>query len=310
EFATQASASKLGEVSSLQDPRLLSTSCQTQVIHSHTTAPLKIQRPFYPEGRQVCHSVMLHTAGGMVGGDRLQQSLKTHPNAHALVTTAAANKVYRSNGPSVYQSISMHIDAGACLEWLPQELILFDGARYEQHLKVELGEGAHWFGWDITRLGRTARGETFNQGQWRSHLEIWREGYPLLIDPQHIEGGSEMMTSAHGLAHCPVIGTFVMIGQAVDCHVVEQARQSWTPILQSHAHGIFHRANPEDNDNEDNNERKHPTPMTGVSQLQSGMICRYRGRSTIQARRWFIAVWDCLRKTYLSRPSCLPRVWC
>jgi urease accessory protein len=70
----------------------------TTLIHNQNQAPLKVQRPFYPEGQEVCHSVILHTAGGVVGGDRLSCNFHLQPNAQALITTAAASKIYRSNG--------------------------------------------------------------------------------------------------------------------------------------------------------------------------------------------------------------------
>ena len=70
----------------------------TQIIHNQMQAPLKVQRPFYPEGKEICHSVILHTAGGVVGGDRLSSNFHLEPNAQALITSATASKIYRSTG--------------------------------------------------------------------------------------------------------------------------------------------------------------------------------------------------------------------
>jgi urease accessory protein len=70
----------------------------TQMIHSHMQAPLKVQRSLYPEGDTICHTIMLHTAGGIVGGDRLSVNIELQPQAQVLITTAAANKIYRTNG--------------------------------------------------------------------------------------------------------------------------------------------------------------------------------------------------------------------
>ena len=86
------------------------TEGQTTLANSHSIAPLKTQRPFYPEGPQVCHSVIVHTAGGMVGGDRLSLDLSVADSGHAVVTTAASSKAYKSNGLPVEQSINMKID--------------------------------------------------------------------------------------------------------------------------------------------------------------------------------------------------------
>ena len=119
---------------------------RTQPIQQRMQAPLKVQRPFYPEGSAVCHSIFLHTAGGMVGGDRLDLSLRLEPQARVLVTTAAAGKVYGSRGRSrmvpaglpARQTVEIAVESGACLEWLPQETILFNGAIYHQQLRVEI----------------------------------------------------------------------------------------------------------------------------------------------------------------------------
>ncbi len=255
----------------------------TQLIHNRVQAPLKVQRPFYPEGQGVCHSVVLHTAGGIVGGDRMTQTIHLSPHAHALITTAAAGKVYCSNGQEARQTIEIQIDTDACLEWLPQETIVFNGAIYRQDLRVELAPGASWLGWEITRFGRTARGETFLQGEWRSHTEVWQQGRPLWIDRQWLPGGEATLNSPHGLAGQPIVASLAWVGQAVSSEIVEKARMLW---------------NAEEHQGE-----------AGVTQLISGLLCRYRGSSTSEVRNWFTDVWQLLRLSFLGRPSCPPRVW-
>ncbi|WP_299414656.1 urease accessory protein UreD [Acaryochloris sp. IP29b_bin.148] len=258
---------------------------QSQVKQSYHQAPLNLQRPFYPEGPEVCHSVMMHTAGGMVGGDRLSMDIELQSQTHALLTTAAAGKVYRSNGLDVQQTIQCRLAAGAILEWLPLETILFEQARFRQTMQIELGPGAVYGGWEITRFGRSARGEQFMQGDWRSHLEIWQQGTPLWIDQQWLPGRPEVWQSPHGLAGQPVVGSFIWVGQAVETDTVQAARHLWQTV-----------ASP-------------PTTVVGVTRLPLGLICRYRGPSSQTARQWFIQVWNLLRSTYLGRPACPPRVW-
>ena len=254
----------------------------TQLIHNQSIAPLKVQRSFYPEGAEVCHSVVLHTAGGVVGGDRNSLNFHLEPNAHALITTSAAGKIYRSR-ESARQIIQMQVEAGACLEWLPQETIVFNGANYRQDLRVELAPGAVWLGWEITRFGRSARGERFLQGEWRSHTEIWQQGCPLWIDRQWLPGGEEILNSPHALAGQPVVATLAWLGQPVSAEIVKQARLSWTKV-----------------------ER---LGEAGVTRLSQGLLCRYRGASTSEVRNWFIEVWHLLRLSMLGRSSCPPRVW-
>ncbi|MDZ8139454.1 MAG: urease accessory protein UreD [Nostoc sp. DedQUE04] len=252
---------------------------KTQLIYSHQQAPLKVQRPFYPEG-EICHSVILHTAGGMVGGDRLSSDIHLQPHTQALITTAAASKIYRSNGLQARQNIEMQVDAGACLEWLPQETILFNDAIYRQDLRVELATGGSWLGWEITRFGRSARGEKFLQGEWRSHTEIWQRDVPLWIDRQWLQGSEETFHSPHGLAGKPIVGSLVWVGGSVSGEIVEKTRNLWDGKGEA-----------------------------GVSRLQHGLLCRYRGASTSEVRNWFINVWQLLRVSFLNRGNCIPRVW-
>jgi urease accessory protein len=252
----------------------------TELIHSHHQAPLKVQRPFYPEGTKICHSVMLHTAGGVVGGDRLSYNIHLQANAHALITTAAASKIYRSNGLQSRQNINIQIDAGAGLEWLPQETIIFNGAIYRQDLRVELAPSATWLGWEITRFGRTARGEKFLQGEWRSHTEIWQQGVPLWIDRQYLPGSETIFHSPHGLGGKPIAATLIWIGTAVSDETLHKARSLWVGAGE-----------------------------VGVTRIQNGFLCRYRGASTSEVRNWFTVVWELLRVDFLHRGGCVPRVW-
>lgn len=256
------------------------TNGTTYMAQSRMEAPLKVKQCFYPESPEVCHSVMLHTAGGVVGGDRLSCQFHLKPDAHVVITTVAAGKIYRTNGLEARQTIAIQVDAGATLEFLPQETIMFNGALYCQDLRVELAPGANWLGWEITRFGRTARGEQFLQGNWRSHTEVWRGGTPLWIDRQWLPGGEALISSPYGLARQPIVASFVWIGQAVSPEFVEKARSLWAGVGE-----------------------------VGVTRLTTGLVCRYRGNSTGSVKRWFIDVWHLLRLTFLHRSSCIPRVW-
>jgi len=255
----------------------------TQVIHQQARSPLKVQRSFYPEGPEVCHSVILHTAGGMVGGDRLGFNVQLQTQAQALVTTAAAAKIYRSLGPAAQQTVQIQVEPGAWLEWLPQETILFNGAVYRQDLRVELAETSTWLGWEITRFGRSARGEQFLQGNWRSHTEVWRRGRPLWIDRQSLPGGEGAIRSLNGLNHHPVVGSFAFVGRTVETDWIEKIRDLW--------------------------DKGEEPGEAGVTRLLEGLLCRYRGPSSQSARRWFLQVWNLLRCVYQERPACPPRVW-
>ncbi len=252
-----------------------------EVVKAHM--PLAIQRPFYPEGADVCHVLVLHPPGGMASGDRLEIALHLEPGTQVLLTTPAANKWYRSSGKVAEQIVRAHVEAGAHLEWLPQEGIVFDGAVAHQIMHVELAPGATWLGWDITRFGRSACGERFAHGQWRNSIEVWRSGVPLWVDRQRLEGGSRLLDSSFGLSGMPVIGCLAWLGQAVETTFAEEARRLWT-------------VQPRQGE-------------AGVTRLEEGLLCRYRGSSSAEARAWFTAVWNMLRRHHRNRAACPPRIW-
>ena len=253
---------------------------KTQAVRHQGTAPLKVQRSFYPEDQSICHNTILHTAGGVVGGDRLQINIDLEPQARAVITTAAAGKIYGSNGTPAIQSIVQNIGENACLEWLPQETIVFNQAIFHQHLRVNLAATGSWLGWEINRFGRTARGERFTQGEWKSATEVYRQGKPIWIDRQ-VLSGDKMVDSPHGLARHSIVGSLAWIGEEVSKDLVIEARS------------LF--------DGE--------SSKIGVTRLTSGLLCRYRGDSTTEVRQWFIAVWHLLRYSFLHSPPVQMRVW-
>jgi urease accessory protein len=252
----------------------------TQLVTQQATAPLKVQRSFYPEGDDICHNIILHTAGGIVGGDRLQMDIALGSDSHTVITTPAASKIYGCKGTVARQEITHHIATGATLEWLPQETIIFDGAIWHQKLRVNLAPNANWLGWEINRFGRTARGEKFTHGDWKSATEVYRDHIPLWIDRQWLPGG-KIVDTPHGLAGYPIAGTLAWIGQSVSPELTTQARSLFA--------------------GEDE--------KIGVTRLPEGLLCRYRGASTTEVRQWFIVVWHLLRHNFFHTPPVYPRVW-
>jgi urease accessory protein len=255
----------------------------TQLSRSYTVAPWKIQRSLYPEGDEVCHCILLHTAGGLVGGDRLSAKIHLQPKAQALITTAAASKIYRSTGAESLQNIHIRLDEGASLEWFPQEIIVFSEAQYRQKTRIELAPAATLTMWEIIRFGRTARGEKFLDGNWRSHTEVWRDQSPLWIDRQYLNGNTEMLGSPNGLNNYAIAANFIFVGATVEPELITRIRSTW--------------------------EQGSYQGMSGVTRSLSGLVCRYCGDSSGDARKWFQEIWQLLRVSYRDRAICVPRVW-
>ena len=242
--------------------------------------PLRVQRPFYPEGQRVCHVYVLHPPGGVVGGDRLSIEVHAKPLAHPLLTTPAAGKLYRSQGQLASQLQTLQAGRGACLEWLPQETIAFDGARAELTTRVELADDARYIGWDLLCLGRPAAGERFSRGYVAQSLELVRAGRLLYVERGVYDGGAAVLSAPWGLAGWPVVGTFVCVAPNAAAWI-EAARAVALP----------------------------QQGLAAVSGWDDLLIARYLGPSAERGREYFAGLWWVLRPALLGQPACPPRIW-
>ena len=138
-------------------------------LHS---GPLRILQSLYPEGDSICHNVLVHPPGGLVGGDRLDMAVTVGQNAHGLVTTPGATRFYRSEGALAVQSLSAKLEEGARLEWLPLEALAYSGCLATNQAIFDLAPSAEMITWDITALGLPAAQQPFEKGSFSQHLEI------------------------------------------------------------------------------------------------------------------------------------------
>ena len=179
------------------------------IAHRRHVGPLTVQRPFYPEG-EVCHTYVLHPPGGVVGGDHLNLNVEVQVGAHALITTPASAKFYRSAGATAQQALVFSVSDNAGLEYFPQDTILFDACEVNTSTQVTLAPSAKFAGWEILCQGRPASGEAFHHGQCRQAYELYREDQPLVIERTRLRGGSALQSARWGLADYPVTGTFLI----------------------------------------------------------------------------------------------------
>ena len=140
--------------------------------------PLRILQSLYPEGDSICHNVLVHPPGGLVGGDTLSIQVQAGAGAHGLVTTPGATRFYRSDGEWAVQDTQIHLTDGARLEWLPLEALCYSGCQAENRLQARLDAGASMLGWDVTAFGLPHAQQPFKQGKLRQHLAldgVWLE---------------------------------------------------------------------------------------------------------------------------------------
>ena len=181
---------------------------RSTLVGKKSEGPLVVQKPLYPEGPGVCHAIVVHPPGGIVGGDELELDVETGAGANALLTTPGAAKWYRTRGPIAKQQLAFRVEGA--LEWLPRETIVFDGASAGLDCRVELGADAAFVGWEVLCLGRRGSGETFARGSVRLRTEVKREGKLLFVEKGIIDGGGALMHSPVGFGGRSVLGTMLV----------------------------------------------------------------------------------------------------
>lgn len=240
--------------------------------------PLRVLRSF--QGTDgVCEAIIVHPPGGVVGGDILELQAHVASGARALLTTPAANKFYRSAGATAQVTQTLRVAPGARLEWMPQETLVFAGARARQTTQVSLTGDATFAGWEIVCWGRPASAERFTQGDFQLSIELWRDEVPLLLERLHLVEQSSLLEAAWGLRGAPVMGTFIMTAEAALQELME-IPAAWR------AHG-----------------------QAAVTALPGVLVGRYLGHHVAEARALFTAWWTILRPQAWAMAAQPPRIW-
>jgi urease accessory protein len=222
----------------------------------------------------------VHPPGGIAGGDALRVTADAHPGARVLLTTPAAAKWYRSAGQWARQKVTLNAAAGACVEWLPQETIIYDGARAHIETCVRLAADASFIGWDVICLGRTAYGERYARGATRLKMRVRREEKTLWLEQGTIAGDALIATSAAGLRGCTVFGTLIA--------TTLEHRRALLDICRA---------------------ERAEEGETAVTSPPGLIIARYLGHSSEAARHSFQRLWHCLRAELTGRAAVAPRIW-
>ena len=178
---------------------------RTTVRHEHS-GPLRILKSLYPEGEAICHNVIVHPPGGLVGGDVLDIRIQVDAGAHALVSTPGATRFYASDGLEAAQRVTINLAAGARLEWLPLEALAYPGCRALNALTATLAPGAEMLAWDVTALGLPAAGAPFSHGRITQRLAL----PGLWLEQAHIDAADHrLLASPLGLAGQRCLGSLL-----------------------------------------------------------------------------------------------------
>lgn len=205
---------------------------RTVARHTHS-GPLRILQSLYPEGDTICHNVLVHPPGGLVGGDTLELAVQVQSGAHGLITTPGATRFYRSDGPAALQDTRLVLGPDARLEWLPLEAICYSGCLAENRITMELAPGAELMGWDVTALGLPMAGQPFVEGSLHQHLEVpgtWLERGRLAAEDTRLLDGPVGLDGHRCLA-----SLFFVTGTALSRERRQQALDAARAVLETHA---------------------------------------------------------------------------
>lgn len=163
---------------------------------------LKLLWP-HGDGEDPLEAVLLNTAGGLTGGDRLDLHLSAGAGSWLRVSTQAAERIYRTVSGPAEMTVDLQVESGGRLDWLPQETILYDGGAIHRRLRLDLGSGARALLAEPVILGRRAMGERVRRAWFRDRWEVIREGHLVFADRLRI-----------GEEDWPAAGAAAMLGDA------------------------------------------------------------------------------------------------
>lgn len=264
----------------------------TRLVASEHQGPLYVQKAFYPEGPDCAHAYLLHPPGGLVTGDTLDIEIQVDAESQALITTPGAGRVYKARDDSGVQTqnMTLRVESGAVLEWLPLETILFPKSHARMNTKVELAEGAKVMAWEVTCFGLPANKLAFSDGSCEQRLQVWQQGRIRFNEALSLApGDTSVLRGKGGLQALPVNALLVAgpFNETIDSAAREEMLEALL-IRQSEVSG------------ED---------LLAVSMTGEFLTVRYLGQCTERARNLLGEAWGMVRPVLSGRKAIVPRIW-
>lgn len=252
----------------------------TRLARLYQRAPMRALLPTPPEG-ELPLLALVNVGGGLVAGDRAEVEVELGSGAAVMVTSQAAEKVYRSTGADTAVANRLAVAPGGWLEWCPQETILFDRARLRRTLRLDLAGDARAMLGEMLVLGRRASGERAGQGLVQDRIEVRHDGIPVWQDRLRLEGDYAALREAPaGLAGAAALATFVYAGPDADRYL-EPARE------------LLDLAD----------------VPAGASLVDGLLVARWLGADPLALRSAFALFWARFRAAAAGLPPVLPRLW-
>lgn len=252
----------------------------TRVADLYQRDPCRALFP-YADAGDVFQAVMLTTSGGLAGGDRIAAEIVADAGASMVVTTQAAEKVYRSAGETTRFSAHISVADAAWLEWLPQETILFDGARFRRETRIDLAPAARLLAAEIVVFGRTARGERIAGGAFVDRWRVFRAGRLAWADSLALtDDPASALAHPAGFAGAVATATVIHAGPDAARHLAA-ARDALTQC----------------------------GGRSGVTVVNGLLIARFLSNDAQAMRSDLAQLWCRLRAEAGNLPPQLPRTW-
>ena len=247
-------------------------------LEQHT--PLRVLFP-RPGAGDIAQAFVTNVSGGIVAGDALEIAIEAGPGSRCLVGAQAAEKVYRSLGPRSYCDVELRAGSDSWLEWLPQETIVFDAARFHRRTRMEVAPGARLLAGEWLVLGRVAHGENISRLELRERLEVRREGRLAWADCLRVdESGMQALAHPACLDGARALASVVYVGEDAERHL--EAARAFTK-----AEGC----------------------MAGASLVDGVLVARWLAARPLDLRRALAHFWTNFRALAAGLPRRLPRIW-
>ncbi len=255
---------------------------RTRLADLYQHDPLRVMFPTPGPDEPPCAAIVT-TSGGLVGGDVLDVEIDLGPGAMALTMAQAAEKVYRSTGADCRIDVSLRAAPGAWLEYLPQETILFEGARMRRRTGIDAAAGARVLAGEMLVFGRRARGERITTGLIRDSWEVRVDGRLIWADALHMDGALDKILS-HPAAFDGAGASATAIYVADDAGA-----------LLDTARGLL--------------ESGDTKLRAGASIVNGVLVARWLAHDPFILRRGFGAFWSAFRGKAAGLPCRMPRLW-
>jgi urease accessory protein len=254
-----------------------------RLVHLHQCAPLRVLLPYAADG-DIPTAAIANTGGGVLAGDRNRVTIEAGCGARVLAMPQAAEKVYRSEGPTAEIETRLSVDAGGWLEWLPQETIVFQDARFRRATTLSLHREARAMAGEILVFGRIAHGERTTRGLVREAWQVRRDGELVWADALHLEGEfGATMSRPVNFDGAAAVATFVY-GAPGAADRLDFARATL-------------------------DETAGPGVRAGMTSVAGLLVGRWLAADALALRRAFGAFWAAFRHAVAGLPQRLPALW-